>query len=618
VSRLPVIVGLGGVNPAGRVSFHHAYRRLVIDELSKESQQRTYNSLAALMNLQQDPTRDDVQAFIRDHTLIRKIESFDVDRVLVQRRASLRQKGEGGFQFVLARQQLPGKLPEGWHVEALGERDVCVSVDGPLEVLLRDSRTSKVSSAGQLPTGFNPGSLYQARSHPRGLQLAVYGGSDALQSVGVDLKVLKQRVKPDQFAVYSSSAMGQLDAEGFGGLLQNPMLGKRPSAKNTALGLNEMPADFINAYVLGSVGTTAGIVGACATFLYNLKQGAEDIRSGRSRVVFVGNAEAPIVPDVIEGYRVMGALAEDEALMALDGLTGEPDHRRACRPFAENCGFTVAESSVYTVLFDDELALELGAEIYGSVGDVFVNADGYKKSIPGPGIGNYITFGKAMGLARSILGERALRTQTYVQAHGTGTPANRTTESHVLNELAKSFGIERWTVGAIKAYLGHSMAPAGGDQLAAILGAWHEGWIPGIKSIDRIADDVHDSNLHFPLEDLQFAPRDMAAAFINSKGFGGNNSTALILSPYVTEAMLETRWGRGALTAHAERRERVRAATLAYDESCLRGEARPLYKFGEGVLSGEDLEISDDRVRLPGYEKEISFRLENPYPDMTE
>ena len=29
----PVIVGFGGVNPAGRSSSHHGYRRMVIDEL---------------------------------------------------------------------------------------------------------------------------------------------------------------------------------------------------------------------------------------------------------------------------------------------------------------------------------------------------------------------------------------------------------------------------------------------------------------------------------------------------------------------------------------------------------------------------------------------------------
>ena len=46
---LPLIIGAGGINPAGRVSGHHAYRRLVIDSLSREKQERTYLSLAKLM-----------------------------------------------------------------------------------------------------------------------------------------------------------------------------------------------------------------------------------------------------------------------------------------------------------------------------------------------------------------------------------------------------------------------------------------------------------------------------------------------------------------------------------------------------------------------------------------
>ncbi|HNF09694.1 MAG TPA: hypothetical protein PLX36_10580, partial [Pseudomonadales bacterium] len=33
--RLPVIVGFGGINPAGRSSFHHGYRRLVLDVLDE-------------------------------------------------------------------------------------------------------------------------------------------------------------------------------------------------------------------------------------------------------------------------------------------------------------------------------------------------------------------------------------------------------------------------------------------------------------------------------------------------------------------------------------------------------------------------------------------------------
>ena len=352
-------------------------------------------------------------------------------------------------------------------------------VDDRFKALLADGRVSRVSSAGQVPTGFDPGAIYSSRSHPRGLQLTVFAASDALRSSGLPLDLLKRKVPPDQFAVYSGSAICQLDADGYGGMLQNPLLGKRPTSKNGALGLPEMPGDFINAYVLGLVGGTAGIIGACASFLYNVKQGMDDIRSGAKRVVMVGNAEAPVIPDVMEAYRTMGALAEDESLMALDG-SDTPDHRRACRPFSSNSGFTVGESAVYALLMDDELALEVGAEVLGSVADVFVNADGYKKSIPGPGVGNYLTMGKAMALTRSVLGDEGLRRGTYVQSHGTGTPQNRVTESQILNELAKIYGIERWLVSAVKAYVGHSMAPAGGRparlgsrRLAARLGARH-------------------------------------------------------------------------------------------------------------------------------------------------
>jgi acetoacetyl-[acyl-carrier protein] synthase len=377
-----------------------------------------------------------------------------------------------------------------------------------------------------------------------------------------------------------------------------------------------MPADFINAYVLGSLGATGATIGACATFLYNLRQGVEDIQSGRRRVVMVGNSEAPITPEIIEGYRTMGALAEDEALMQLDGRTDAADNRRACRPFSDNCGFTLSEAAVYTVLMDDALALELGLTIHGSVANVYVNSDGYKKSIPGPGVGNYVTVAKAMSLARRLIGDEGLRRRTYFQAHGTSTPQNRVTESHIMSALAGVFGIEDWLVGAVKAYVGHSLAPAGGDQLAAIVGAWQHGWIPGITTIDHIADDVHREHLRFSMKHVEFDPTAMDGAFINSKGFGGNNATALLLSPTVTRRMLEQKHGAAALTAHDRRHESVQRQIEDYDVRMSRGEVAPIYQFGEGVLEATDLTITDTRIRVPGYAHSIELDVDDPYPEM--
>ena len=383
-----------------------------------------------------------------------------------------------------------------------------------------------------------------------------------------------------------------------------------------ALGLPEMPGDFVNAYVLGSVGETAGIIGACATFLYNVKRGIDDIRSGSKRIVVVGNSEAPVLPHVIEGYRVMGALAEDEELMALDN-SAAPDNRRACRPFSSNAGFTVAESATWLVLMDDELAMRSGARILGAVADVFVNADGYKKSISGPGVGNYLTVAKAMATARAILGEEGLRNGTYMQAHGTGTPQNRVTESHIFNELAKTFDISQWLVGAIKCFVGHSMAPAGGDQLSAVLGAWQDGIVPGITTIDHIADDVHHSHLHLPMQHVEIDPSAMHGAFVNSKGFGGNNATGFFLSPQQTAQMLAKRWGTEAVARHSKSNEAIQANAEAYDSQADTGEILPIYQFGEGVLDGEDLDLSPAALGVPGFAHKVNLDLDNPYGDMS-
>ena len=614
MSRLPVIVGFGGINAAGRVSFHHAYRRLVVEALSEADRALTYRSLATLMNLQQDPASAETRAYIDDHTLIRRIELFDPETIRWNREVSL-EPGDSPLEFVIDKRQLPGQLPDGWCVQEQDARSVRVRVSGALETLLPDQRVSRVSSAGQAPRGFDPAALYPARSHPRGLQLTLFGASDTLRSSGLSLELLKSKVAPDQFAAYSTSALSQMDPEGYGGMLQNAMLGKRVTSKCGALGLPEMPGDFINAYVLGSVGGTGGILGACATFLYSVKQGVEDIQSGARRVVVAGNAEAPILPEVIEAYRTMGALSEDEAIMELDG-SSVPDLHRTCRPFSSNAGFTVGEAATYVLLMDDELAMELGAEILGSVPAVYVNADGYKKSIPGPGVGNYLTVAKAMAMARSILGDEGLRRGTHIQAHGTGTPQNRVTESHILNELARVNGIDKWLVSAAKAYVGHTMSAAGGDQLASAMGAWQHGWMPGITTIDHIADDVFDSNLHLPMQHVEIDPVAMPGALINSKGFGGNNATGLFLSPEFSKRMLVKRWGKAAFADYRRRNEAVREARTAYDEAMLEQTMPSIYQFGQGVLTGDDLDITRDSVSLPGFGLPVRLDPENPYMDM--
>ena len=46
---LPVIVGFGGYNAAGRSSSHQAFRRMVLESLPAEEQRKTIVGLACLM-----------------------------------------------------------------------------------------------------------------------------------------------------------------------------------------------------------------------------------------------------------------------------------------------------------------------------------------------------------------------------------------------------------------------------------------------------------------------------------------------------------------------------------------------------------------------------------------
>ncbi len=631
-ARLPIVVGFGGFNAAGRTSGHHAYRRMVIESLPEQARQETLAGLAVMMGLlrfEDGSYRDDSDkaftlaeieatfgAQILDGTLIRRIEKtfFDVDAAHWQKNATLG-AGDAPLTFETRRRDLPEPVPADWVVDAIDDDRVRVCVPSGVEVKFDSYRELPVKSAGQLPRGFNPGALYNSHFHPRALQLAVIGASDAVQSVGVDWQTIVDSVKPDQIGVYASNVMSQMDENGFGGLLQSRLKGSRVSAKQCPLGLNTMPADFVNAYILGSVGHTGAIVGACASFLYNLRAAVEDITSGKCRVAVVGNAEAPILPEIIDGYATMGALASEDKLKKLDG-TEEADPRRTSRPFGENAGFTMAEASQYVVLMDDALVMELGADVHGAVSDVFINADGFKKSISAPGPGNYITMAKAVAAARAIVGDESIQKRSMIQAHGSSTPQNRVTESQIFDEIAKVFGIEQWPVAAVKAYVGHSLSAASGEQLTVALGVFKYGLIPGIKTIDKVADDVFADRLQISTTDIDRQSQPIDVAFLNSKGFGGNNATASVLAPQVVESMLLKRYGANAIAAYQQKRGTVRAKAEAYDKAALQGDFATIYHFGEGLIDESLITISTEQIGLPGFAQSIDLAFSNRFADM--
>ena len=573
---LALITGFGGINSAGRSSSHISYKNLIFDTLNSKDQLEVLQDLAVMQGII-EPIGRSWETTSGD--------SIDLKSYLIENQKSIR---------------------SGTMVRKIDHE--IYDTDG---IITNDIQAS---AAGQLPSGFDPSSLYAARQHPKALQMTVFGMGDALGQLGIDWDVIQSKIGPDEVAVFSGAAIGQMDKFGFSGLMQSRLKGSRASSKNLALGLVEMSADFINAYILGSVGRTGHCVGACATFLYNLQLGKEAIESGSARFVVVGGSEAPITPEIVDGFYAMSALSDDKRMLELQALQNEsiengPNQIRACRPFGNNIGMVLGESAQFTILMDDALAVELGANIYGSVPSVFSHADGYKSSISGPGIGNYITMAKCASSASKILGSTSLKSRTFVHAHGTGTPANRTTESHILNEVAKTHGMKSWPVSAIKSYLGHSMAPASGDQLITSLGTWEKGVIPGIHSTDQIADDVHSSNLNILLEHKIQDPNHFEAAFLNAKGFGGNNASALILSPDKTKMILEEKFSHSKIKSYRTKLEDTKKEIEKHNRSCLKGRYKVIYKFNENVLQGEsDVEMKKNSIRLKGFTQPIKLK----------
>jgi acetoacetyl-[acyl-carrier protein] synthase len=484
MSHLPLIVGYGGINSAGRSIFDFSHQRMLFDSMDTQNQNEVLQSLGHLMGTMERET-------ILNKTLIRTIDDNFFD-------------------------------DHNYRSPAL-----------------------PTLAGGQLPSGFNPAKTYNSRQHPRGLAMTIFGLSDAVMSLGLPWEEILVKVPRQKISCVSGCAVAQADKYGMGGMFQASMANSRVTSKHMAMSLGEGSADFGHAYVLGSMGSTGNYTGACATFQYNLKLGISMIQSGESLISIVGAAESGIVPEIYEAFSATKGLAEDENLIKLQEKLGEdcnePNHRKICRPFGENIGMSLGESAQFVVLMADSLALELGLNIHGAALSSHIHADGYKKSISGPGAGNYLTVGKVFNEINSHFGQEAMN-KTFFHAHGTSTPQNRESESHIISSMAKAFGVKSLPVTAIKSYLGHSLAAAGGDQMISSLGSWRNNWIPGICSTPKLADNVFTENVNFLLENLEFEDGEFDFAVLNAKGFGGNNGTALLASPAKTMELLQAKY----------------------------------------------------------------------------
>ena len=540
--RFPVICSVGGINSAGRSSFDFSYKRLVIDNLDANSKKTLLKDLNSLTNSEISSEKD-----IFEKTLVRTVNSdlFDPD------------------------------------------------------LLMKD--VMNVNAAGQLPEGINLSKMYNSRQHPKGIQMTIFGVTDCLRNMGKDWDTeIKPLLDPKKIGVFSGPAIGQLDYEGMGGLLQSRKIGKRASSKHLSMSLIGMSADFINAYVIGSLGKTGTVAGACATFLYNLDLALKGIKNDELDFSIVGSAEAPINPEITDGFLATTGIADDKKILEMqirnnDDNTEEVDHKNACRPFGDNAGMILGEAAQFVAVTTLEFALENGLKILGGFTDVAINADGFKKSISSPGIGNYITM--AQSLSNTLKIGCSIQ-ESIVIAHGTGTFQNRSTESDVLNRVAEGFKLKNWKVTALKGMLGHTMGPAAGDELITALGIWNHGLIPGINTTKKLADDVLSDNLDFCLNTQEVDKEKVDAIYLNAKGFGGNNGSCGVVSP----SFIKSKIDKKDLKDYEEKLSETEAKRKVYLEESNNGNYDLIYRFKEEVLDpSEDMKITADKISISDY-----------------
>jgi beta-ketoacyl-acyl-carrier-protein synthase II len=312
--------------------------------------------------------------------------------------------------------------------------------------------------------------------------------------------------------------MGVLIASGTGGvtsLIDNVMLTeKRGLRKVSPFLIPNMLVDSAAgkiAIVYNMRGPNFSVVNACASGTAATGEAFELIRRGDAQVMVTGGAEAALLPVLMAGFDIMGAMSQ---------RNDEP--AAACRPFdTDRDGFVMSEGSAILILELLEHALARDARIYAEIIGYGNSADAYHMAAPHfNGQGAEDAMNMAMRKAESYGVKRT--DVDYVNAHGTGTELNDPGETkaikRVLGEHAYNVNIS-----STKAMLGHLLGAAGAIEAIVCLKAIEDGVIPPTINLDN-PDPSCDLN-YTPLRSVR---ADVAVTVSNSFGFGGHNSSLIL------------------------------------------------------------------------------------------
>jgi 3-oxoacyl-[acyl-carrier-protein] synthase II len=386
-------------------------------------------------------------------------------------------------------------LAEYWEGLLAGRNGI-----GPITLFDASRHDSRI--AGEVK-GFNPEDYMdrkEAKRMDRFAQFAVAASKQALADANFVINDL------------NAEQVGIVIGTGIGGLKvmedqQEVYLTRGPSRCSpfmVPMMIANMAAG-LTAIQIGAKGPNNCTVTACAAGSNAIGDAFRLVQRGYAQAMICGGAEAAITPLSFAGFA---------SARALSTRNDDPEH--ACRPFdKDRDGFVMGEGAGILLLEELEHALSRGARIYAEVIGYGMTCDAYHITSPVPG-GEGAS--RAMQLAMKDAGVKP-EDVTYINAHGTSTPANDSTETAAI-KTALGEHAYKVPVSSTKSMTGHLLGGSGGiEGVAAVMAIAHNQVPPTIN----LTNPDPACDLDYIANQSRSAVMDVVLS--NSFGFGGHNVT---------------------------------------------------------------------------------------------
>jgi len=258
----------------------------------------------------------------------------------------------------------------------------------------------------------------------------------------------------------------------------------------------------------GFTGPNATNAMSCASGTIAVGEGFRAVRDDYADVMVAGGSEAPLAPLTFAAFSNIRAMS-----------TRNDDPGTASRPFdADRDGFVMGEGAAVVILEERGRALARGAPVYGEVVGYGCTNDAHHMTAPRP---DGRQAARAMQLALAD-GDVSAGEIEYVNAHGSSTPLNDSTETLAIKQV---FGAHayRLAMSGTKGYYGHALGASGAIETAICALSLARGWLPPTLNLSQPD----------PACDLDCLPNDgrnarPGAILTNSFGFGGINATLVL------------------------------------------------------------------------------------------